>query len=422
MSSPLPPPSARPLRGDLHRARRRGRGPIGPSPVRLAKRRWPRRVLIGTLSLVALVVLAAAAATGYAWYRFGQFHKVAVSGLAPRQGSHPFDILLVGSDSRAFVSTKTQAAQFGSAAAQTGQRSDVIIVARIAPLTHSVELLSIPRDTFVDIPGHLPGVSGPNRINAAFNRGPSLLVKTIDQSFHLPITYYAGVNFPGFAGMVNALGGIGLDFADPVKDAYSGLDITTTGCQSVDGAQALALVRSRHLYYFLHGSWNYDGNSDFSRIQRQDAFFRAVVAKLHSESMNPFALNGFLSAAAGNVTFDNTLSAGAAFSLARTLRSISLAGLRAETLPTIEAVVGGADVLVPAAGPDAQALGAFLAFGTTATPTRGALRAGTTGELTALHVADPASVTVTTLPGTGASGPVVYNNGPEPWNPVPCSP
>lgn len=371
---------------------------------------------------MALAVLTAAAATGYAWYRFGQFHKVAVAGLAPRQGGQPFDILLVGSDSRAFVTTKTQAAQFGSAAAQTGQRSDVIIVARIAPLTRSVELLSIPRDTFVDIPGHIPSVSGPNRINAAFNRGPSLLVKTIEQSFHLPITYYAGVSFPGFAGMVNALGGIGLDFADPVKDAYSGLDITTTGCQSVDGAQALALVRSRHLYYFSHGAWNYDGNSDFSRIQRQDAFFRAVVAKLHSESMNPFALNGFLAAASGNVTFDDTLSAGAAFSLARTLRSISLAGLRAETLPTIEAVVGGADVLVPAAGPDAHVLGSFLAFGTTAAPAGGALGAATTGELTALHSADRASVTVTTLPGTGASGPVVYNNGPEPWNPVPCSP
>lgn len=364
----------------------------------------------------------AVALTGYAWYRFNQFHKVSVSGLAPRQGSQPFDMLLVGSDSRAFVTTKTQVAQFGSAAAQTGQRSDVIIVARIAPLTHSVELLSIPRDTFVDIPGHISGVSGPNRINAAFNRGPSLLVKTIEQSFHLPITYYAGVNFPGFAGMVNALGGIGLDFADPVKDAYSGLNITTTGCQTVDGAQALALVRSRHLYYFSHGSWHYDGNSDFSRIQRQDAFFRAVVAQLHSESMNPIALNGFLTAASGNVTLDDTMSAGAALLLARTLRTISLAGLHTETLPTIEAVVGGADVLVPAAHADAQVLGSFLAFGTTPPPGSRALGAARTSELTARRSLEPASVTVTTLPGTGASGPVVYNNGPEPWNPVPCSP
>ena len=372
---------------------------------------------------MALVILAVAGTAAYAWYRFSQFHKVAVAGLTPRQASQPFDILLVGADSRSFVSTKVQAAQFGSAAQQTGQRSDVIILARVAPLTQSVELLSIPSDTWVDIPGHFPGVSGPGRIITAFNKGPDLLVKTIEQSFHVPITYYADVNFAGFAGMVDALGGIGLDFPDPVKDAYSGLDITTTGCQRVSGAQALALVRSRHLYYYLHGSWRYDGNSDFSRIQRQDAFFRAVASTLHSESINPFALNGFLTAALGYVSFNDTLSASAAFSLARTLRSVSAVGVRAETLPTIQAVIGDADVLVPAAAADAHALDAFLAFGNAPTPAHSALGARTTdGELTALRTPRSASVTVTTLPGTGARGPVVYNHAPEPWNPVPCSP
>ena len=86
-------------------------------------------------------------------------------------------------------------------------------------------------------------------------------------------------NFPGFEGMVNAIGGISLDFPYPVRDPYSGLNVTTTGCQTVNGTTALALVRSRHLYYFEDGTWNYDGMSDWSRIQRQQAFFHAVLDK-----------------------------------------------------------------------------------------------------------------------------------------------
>ena len=88
--------------------------------------------------------------------------------------------------------------------------------------------------------------------------------------------------------MVNALGGITMDFPTPVKDQYTGLDVTTTGCQVVNGTTALELVRSRHLYYKnSNGYWEYDGLSDFSRIQRQDAFFRAVLAKVQRVHHQP---------------------------------------------------------------------------------------------------------------------------------------
>ena len=104
-----------------------------------------------------------------------------------------------------------QASSFGSPATQTGQRSDVIIVMRLVPKTHQIEMLSIPRDTYVPI----PGTGGSNRVNAAFNTGPSLLVKTIKQDFGIPINHVILANFPGFEGMVNALGGISLDFSVP---------------------------------------------------------------------------------------------------------------------------------------------------------------------------------------------------------------
>ena len=148
-----------------------------------------------------------------------------------------------------------------------------------------------------------------NRINAAFDSGPDLLIQTIEQDLGIPINHYMAVNFPGFSGMVNALGGITMDFPTPVKDSFTGLDVTTTGCQVVNGTTALQLVRSRHLYYMdSDGYWESDGLSDFSRIQRQDAFFRAVLAKINPVGLNPFTINDFLGAAVSNLTIDDTLS------------------------------------------------------------------------------------------------------------------
>src|SRR5262249_1646499 len=150
------------------------------------------------------------------------------------------------------------------------------------PATKSVTVLSIPRDLWVDIPGD-GTIQGPNRINAAFDDGPDLLIQTIEQVLHIPINHYVSINFNGFQSMVDALGGITMDFPTEVRDAYSGLHVTTTGCQLVNGATALELVRARHLQYVnANGYWTVDGLSDFSRIQRQDAFFRAVLAKLNT--------------------------------------------------------------------------------------------------------------------------------------------
>ncbi len=378
-------------------------------------------MIVGGASLIVLIVLVVVAVFLYARYRFDQIHKAKVAGLVAKAPGKPFDILLVGSDSRSFVDSAAQAAAFGSKATQTGQRSDVIIVARIDPATRQVKLLSIPRDTYVDIPGHVAYVSGPNRINVAFNSGPSLLVQTIEQTFHIPITYYAEVNFPGFAGMVDALGGVYLDFRYPVRDAYSGLDVTTTGCQLVHGSQALALVRSRHLYYFENSQWNYDGLSDLSRIQRQDAFFRAVVSRLRGAVTNPLTLNSFLGAATKYVTIDQTLSEGELVSLARVFRSFNSGELATETLPTAPVTISGQDVLAPVPVPDEQMIAKFLAFGATAAayvPPVPAARP-TAAQLTAALVAP-----VTTVPGTPppAPGGIDYNTQAEPWNPVPCTP
>ena len=149
---------------------------------------------------------------------------------APQPGK-PFNLLLVGSDSRAFVSNSTQVKAFGDEANEGGQRSDVTMVARFDPAAKTVTVLSIPRDLWVDIPGNDSGISGMNRINAAYDGGPDLLIQTIEQDLGIPINHYVAVNFPGFSGMVDALGGVTMDFPTPVKDQYTGLNVATTGCQ-----------------------------------------------------------------------------------------------------------------------------------------------------------------------------------------------
>lgn len=365
--------------------------------------------------LVSVLLLTGIGGYVYVRYRFGQIHKVTARHLEPPVAGMPFNILLVGSDTRAFVDNQQQANAFGTSSQAGGQRSDVTMVARVVPATHQVTILSIPRDVWVDIPGNVAGVSGQNRINAAFDSGPDLLIQTIEQQLGIPINHFAEVDFPGFQGMVDALGGINLDFPVPVKDAYSGLRVTTTGCQLVDGAQALALVRSRHLYYYENGQWNYDGLSDFSRIRRQDVFFRAMLDKVNASLTNPLAINAFIGAAVHNLTIDSTLTAGGLFSLANTFRGLSQGDLHTETLPTIPFTTpGGADVLQVAQPYASQMISQFLAAGTpqqTTTTTSAPVQ--TPG---AASPSVPSPTTSTTIPSS-----VVTNTQPEPWNPVPCS-
>ena len=317
------------------------------------RHRWRRRLLYALASIFLLAVAGAGGLYEYANYRFDQIKKVHSKHLIKQAApGKPFNMLFVGSDSRAFVdeNNSTQVNAFGTTSDAGGQRSDVTMVARFVPATKTITVLSIPRDLWVDIPGNVSGVSGYNRINAAFNSGPDLLVQTIEQVLHIPINHYMSVDFPGFSGMVNALGGITLAFPTPVKDAYTGLDVTSVGCQVVNGTVALQLVRSRHLEYVdSNGYWQYDGLSDFSRIQRQDQFFRAVLQKVNASDTNPLAINGFISAAVGNLTIDDTLTQSDLFHIATEFKGLPSSHLITETLPTTSYTTdGGAAVLLQA--------------------------------------------------------------------------
>jgi LCP family protein required for cell wall assembly len=335
----------------------------------------------------------------YARYRYDQIPKVKIAALSvPAKPGGPFNILLVGSDSRQFVQDSGQAGAYGSASTVTGQRSDVIIVARVIPATHQIFMLSIPRDTWVDIPGNVADISGMNRVNAAFNSGPELLVQTIQKDFGIPINHYIEVGFEGFSDIVNALGGVNLNFSTPVKDSMSGLNIKTTGCQLVLGTQALALVRSRHLEYMRTSGWADDGMSDWSRIRRQEAFFRAVIARVDSEYTDPFKLNGFIGGAVKDVTIDSTLGLSELFSLGTEFHSLSQKQLTTEVLPTTPSVINGNDVLQRAQPYDSQMIRQFLAFGSSAVKTAATTTTTTVPSIT------PAQVSIEVLNGNGLAG------------------
>jgi len=315
------------------------------------RHRWRRRILLSLTIILLIGVVGAGGLVLYATYRFDQIKKVDARHLiAQAAANQPFNLLLVGSDSRAFVENATQVRAFGSQVDAGGQRSDVTMVARFVPATKTVTVLSIPRDLWVDIPTNKSGIEGMNRINSAFDSGPDLLVQTVEKVLRIPVNHYMSVDFPGFSGMVDALGGITMNFTTEVRDAFTGLNVRTLGCQVVNGTVALQLVRSRHLQYVnTDGNWEYDGLSDFSRIRRQDAFFRAVLAKVNASVTDPVAINGFISAAVGNVTIDSSLSQIDLLHIAENFKGLASSHLVTETLPTTSYTTGGgAAVLLPA--------------------------------------------------------------------------
>ncbi|MGD0313707.1 MAG: LCP family protein [Acidimicrobiales bacterium] len=321
-------------RKDRKAARRssRGRGGGGKGPGTKRKHRWLDRMLLAGIVLVVLALAAMGGGYAYVQYRFHQVTKVTVRHLKKAPVGAPFNVLLIGSDSRVGESA-ANVAHFGSVAATAGQRSDVVKIVHIIPATGQVSVLSIPRDTMVSVVGNTSETGKYNRINSTYNSGPDQLVQTIEANFGIPIEHVVQIDFEGLEGAVDAIGGIHLDFPYPAKDAYTGLQITQPGCQLVNGGYSLALARSRHYEYLKDGYWQYDGTSDFGRIQRQNAFLKAVINQAETK-YNPLTLNAFVGSVVQGVTVDSTFSVSDLISLAREFHTFSSSALATATLPT----------------------------------------------------------------------------------------
>ena len=325
-------------RGGSGRGGRGGRGG-GAGPGRRGagrtdrRRRWSvRRKIVVALSVVLVgVLLVVGGSYVFLQRSIDSINKLHVNDEVAVQSGAPFTVLVIGSDSR----VGENAAEFGSAAEVAGQRSDVVQLWRVTPSTKQVQVLSIPRDTVVSMLGNDVSEYGTyNRINTSFGSGASQLVRTITANFGIQINHVVEIDFAGFQDAVNAVGGVYLDFNYPAKDAYSGLDITAPGCQLLDGSQALGVARSRHYYYYEDGEWQYDGTSDFGRIQRQDAFLRSLIAAVKSRETNPIALARFAGSLHEGLEIDDGFSAGELIGLAETYHSFNGNDLVSQTLPT----------------------------------------------------------------------------------------
>lgn len=382
--------------------------------------------------VAAVLVLIVAAGYGYLRYRWGQVKTLACPTCTAVGDGQPFNVLLVGSDTRA-GNTGQAARSFGSATQVAGQRSDTIKVLHVDPASGTARLLSIPRDTFVQTSdvNAATGLGGAQKINTTFNNGPAALIATIQNTLGIPIAHFVEVDFQGLTNAVNTVGGIYLNFPYPVRDNdngnnNSGLVITRTGCQPLNGAQTLALARSRYYQYYANGSWHYDPTSDIGRIERQNVVIQAIASR--GRSYNPLTLNAFLGSVVHDVTVDKGMTFGDMFSLATRYHAFSPGSLQSFTLPTAPGYsrIAG-DVEVVQQPQTMQVLMQFLgaAPATVSTPPLSASGA---------PITPPPPTTTTTAPqaSSGAASSGHTPSGPKvgaspsasapPYDPTVCSP
>lgn len=292
------------------------------------------------LVLVALVVVLA---RGFVAYR--SIERVDLSAVLDPVSGDTVNYLLVGSDSREGLDPTLDIGGTGSV---TGKRSDTIIVLRVGP--DGSVMMSIPRDLWVT--DARTGRQG--RINGAYNAGPANLVATVKANLHVPVNHYMEVGFASFVGMVDALGGIVIDFPHPAFDTHSGLYVDTAGPARLDGRQALAYARSRHFTEKVDGRQVEDSTGDLGRQQRQQTFLRTALGEV-GRSRNPIALLGVTESLSSGLVIDDSTGLFDLIGLAR-----KLSGTQPTTvvLPTKPARKNGAAVLLLAQpGADAALAG-----------------------------------------------------------------
>ncbi|MGH3252085.1 MAG: LCP family protein [Trebonia sp.] len=301
-------------------------------------RHWPRRkILIGGSASLALL-LVAATGTGYVILKHfnANLQQDDIRGLLGAQpvNLHPQaeNIMVLGSDSRQGLSKA-----YGSGLVT--DQSDTLMIIHIPADRKWAEVMSIPRDSWVNIPACAMGDgqrSAPQqfKINEAFALGNldgnhtalgiACTVKTIEQDTGIYIDHFIAVNFTGFKNMVAALGGVYECNPTPINDPNSNLHLAA-GTHLLTPTQALGYVRAR---YTLG-----DG-SDLERIGRQQAFMSSLVSRVKSELLNPLAIYRFLDATTKSLTIDSQLGGiTGLYNLGESLRGIPSSKIAFFTIP-----------------------------------------------------------------------------------------
>ncbi|WP_241681249.1 LCP family protein [Pseudactinotalea terrae] len=223
----------------------------------------------------------------------------------------PLNFLVLGSDSRISAGDPTQW-EFGA------QRTDAILLVHLPGDRQSAQVMSIPRDSWVEIPGY-----GTNKINAAFSfGGPPLMIQTVEQLTGVHIDHFAVTDFEAFAALTDELGGVEITLPDGLNQGGVQLE---PGTHLLNGEQALAYVRQR---YGLSGG-------DFDRVQRQQNWMRAILKAAFDNDVltNPGKLVSFLRTVASSVAVDEGFEIEQMRTLALSLRDIRPGDLTFMTVP-----------------------------------------------------------------------------------------
>jgi LCP family protein required for cell wall assembly len=243
-------------------------------------------LILGTV----VAVLAAGLAGTYFWLNGALNRDVTLP--VTSLSSVGTNWLITGSDSRADLSrAEIDALHVGFD--QGTLNSDSIMLLHMG--SGPPVLISIPRDSYVDIPGH-----GWNKINAALAYGgASLLIQTVENATGLKISHYMGIGFGGLVAVVNKIGGVPICLKTALNDSYSGVHLPA-GCHNLNGDQALAFVRDRHSF----------ATEDLQRIQDQRTFLSGLLKKATAPGvyLNPFTALPFASTAASSMSVDTGTS------------------------------------------------------------------------------------------------------------------
>ena len=229
---------------------------------------------------------------------------------ATEAGAEPVTFLLVGTDTR-------ETAEAGVA---EGGRSDAIMIARLSGDRQHAQLVSIPRDSWVDVPGH-----GMNKINSAYAfGGPALLVQTVEQLTQVRIDHYVAIDFEGIVQVTDDLGGVDVVVAETTSN---GPYTFPAGVDHLDGDQARWYLGQR---YGLPGG-------DFDRVRRQQQFMEAVFGQLLSSDTftDPGRLDAALLTVTSAVAVDESLGNTDLVGLAYSLRDLRPEGVDSFTAPVL---------------------------------------------------------------------------------------
>ncbi|GHB08280.1 LytR family transcriptional regulator [Streptomyces thermoviolaceus subsp. thermoviolaceus] len=333
--------STTPPRPSSHAApqRRRRRPAAAPSAGRVpgapVPRRRPRWVMRAATTLS--VVVLASAGIGHAVVSSLDAGIMRVDPFRDMKNrpptGHGMNVLLVGTDGRdGLTAQERRRYRLGG---EPCHCTDTMMIVHLSADRERASVVSLPRDTYVQLPASTDPRTGRLRpphavkLNAAYAEGgPALTVRTVESLTHLKIDHYLEVDFTTFMRTVDVLGGVRLCTTEPLKDSYTGLDLPA-GTHTLGGGQALQYVRSRHL----------DAVGDLGRMQRQQRFLAALIDRATSSRvlLNPIKFRDVTRAVLGSVRADRNFHTDELLDLGRAMRNFSPASSEFTTVPIARA-------------------------------------------------------------------------------------